>query len=266
MNALYRNIRVLIVSGGLGKRFSDKGYTLPKPFLDMNGRQMIDVIIEQLPIGLKSVDVLFSNASLKLAPKNQLANVMYVDRDEEQHVTGLKGMAAGVLYTLKHRRDYKEDPILLLSCDQFVSQQALVDFLRKATYEMIVKNHRYQGSLLTFYSEDKTDLKWSFCVKGENGLKQVVEKPETFVSHDANTGVYFFANSSLLLQAILKDTTANLAKRGAETYIAPLYNHFINSGFIIDNFSIAKGTDFIPLGVPEEFEEGVEILKARGII
>jgi dTDP-glucose pyrophosphorylase len=260
----YGNVRVLIVSGGLGKRFSDKGYTRPKPFLEMNGKQMIDVIVEQLPIGLKSIDILFSNAGLEYAPKNKNCSVMYVDRHLEQNITGLKGMAAGVLYTLQEKRNYGNDPILLLSCDQFITQETMCSFLQSCWTRNPIK---FGGSLLTFSSTDPTDLKWSFCVKEKPyKVKRVVEKPTEYISEFANTGVYFFSDAELLKQAILKDSTAQLAKIGEETYIAPLYNHFIDAGYLIENYNITKGEQFIPLGVPEEFEAGIVELKKRGVI
>ena len=42
------NLNVLIPMAGAGSRFEKAGYTFPKPLIDVNGRPMIQVVVENL--------------------------------------------------------------------------------------------------------------------------------------------------------------------------------------------------------------------------
>ena len=41
-------MKILIPMAGRGKRFDDAGYSFPKPLIDINGKTMIQVIVENL--------------------------------------------------------------------------------------------------------------------------------------------------------------------------------------------------------------------------
>ena len=41
-------MKILIPMAGRGKRFEDAGYSFPKPLIDINGKAMIQVIVENL--------------------------------------------------------------------------------------------------------------------------------------------------------------------------------------------------------------------------
>ena len=43
-------MNVLIPMAGLGSRFSKEGYTLPKPLINVNGKPMIQLVVENLNI------------------------------------------------------------------------------------------------------------------------------------------------------------------------------------------------------------------------
>jgi NDP-sugar pyrophosphorylase family protein len=49
------NVTVLIPMAGAGKRFSDVGYTLPKPFIPVNGKPMVQSVVENLNIDGKHI-------------------------------------------------------------------------------------------------------------------------------------------------------------------------------------------------------------------
>ena len=41
-------MNILIPMAGAGSRFEEAGYTFPKPLIDVNGKPMIQVVIENL--------------------------------------------------------------------------------------------------------------------------------------------------------------------------------------------------------------------------
>ena len=47
-NWIFQHMKILIPMAGRGKRFDDAGYSFPKPLIDINGKTMIQVIVENL--------------------------------------------------------------------------------------------------------------------------------------------------------------------------------------------------------------------------
>ena len=41
-------MKILIPMAGEGSRFAKEGYTFPKPLIDVNGKPMIQIIVENL--------------------------------------------------------------------------------------------------------------------------------------------------------------------------------------------------------------------------
>ena len=48
-------MNVIIPMAGRGKRFEDAGYSFPKPLIDVNGKPMIQIIIENLNLTAKHI-------------------------------------------------------------------------------------------------------------------------------------------------------------------------------------------------------------------
>jgi FMN phosphatase YigB (HAD superfamily) len=50
-----RKIHVVIPMAGLGSRFANAGYTLPKPLIPVNGKPMIQVVVENININARYI-------------------------------------------------------------------------------------------------------------------------------------------------------------------------------------------------------------------
>ena len=48
-------MNVVIPMAGRGKRFEETGYSFPKPLIDVNGKPMIQIIIENLNFTAKHI-------------------------------------------------------------------------------------------------------------------------------------------------------------------------------------------------------------------
>lgn len=270
---------IILTAAGIGQRFLDKGYTESKPFIKINGKTLIDHVIDNIPLTLVSninlvVNYKEDNCATKVKALHNydlLSDVKYIDVDGFEKESGIRGQAATALYALKRqniRQDmYNQSPVVVMSIDQFVTLDALKKFL-----ESPEKLYSPTNTLLTFINDDKDDLKWSFCIDGKpsgivTGLVTgVVEKPTKFVSNIANTGIYMFESAFRLGQLIARDKSLKLGKRNNEHYIAPLYNYLIKENVPVSYCNIKRGEDFFELGTPEDFERNVPILLERGLI
>ena len=62
--SLLKNVTLILPCAGLGKRFSEGGYKLPKPFIEVSGKPMINQAFEDLP----------SSENIKLIFRKELLN------------------------------------------------------------------------------------------------------------------------------------------------------------------------------------------------
>ena len=208
-------MNVLIPMAGLGSRFADVGYTFPKPLIEVNGKPMIQVVLENLNIEANYTFVVrkehYDKYSLQylltlIAPG---CNIIQVDELTE-------GSACTTLLAKEFIDN--DDPLLLANSDQFMewnSNECLYAFNADGI----------DAGILTFKA---THPKWSYAKVGEDGfVSEVAEKKP--ISDDATVGVYFWKKGSDYVkyaeQMIDKDIRTN-----GEFYICPVFNEAIADG------------------------------------
>lgn len=225
---------VLIPMAGAGKRFQDAGYTFPKPLIDVDGKPMIQVVVENLAVEAHFVFVVqkehYDQYNLKhllnlIAPN---CDIVLVDRLTE-------GAACTTLLAEQYIDNDKH--LLLANSDQFLEWDS---------GEFMYSMNGQDGGIVTFTA---THPKWSFVkVDHRNLITEVAEKKP--ISNIANTGIYYFNHGSDYVryakQMIAKDIRTN-----GEFYVAPVYNEAIAEGKKIKNFSIKK---MWGLGTPEDLQ------------
>ena len=208
-------MNVLIPMAGRGSRFADVGYTFPKPLIEVNGKPMIQVVLENLNIEANYTFVVrkehYDKYSLQylltlIAPG---CNIVQVDELTE-------GSACTTLLAKEFINN--DDPLLLANSDQFMewnSNECLYAFNADGI----------DGGILTFKA---THPKWSYAKVGSDGfVAEVAEKKP--ISEDATVGVYFWKKGSDYVkyaeQMIDKDIRTN-----GEFYICPVFNEAIADG------------------------------------
>jgi len=208
-------MNVLIPMAGRGSRFADVGYTFPKPLIEVNGKPMIQVVLENLNIEANYTFVVrkehYDKYSLQylLSLISPGCNIVQVDEITE-------GSACTTLLAKEFINN--DDPLLLANSDQFMewnSNECLYAFNADGI----------DAGILTFKA---THPKWSYAKVGEDGfVSEVAEKKP--ISEDATVGVYFWKKGSDYVkyteQMIDKDIRTN-----GEFYICPVFNEAIADG------------------------------------
>tara|TARA_B100001175_G_C19512968_1_gene645150 strand:- start:3750 stop:5117 length:1368 start_codon:yes stop_codon:yes gene_type:complete len=208
-------MNVLIPMAGRGSRFADVGYTFPKPLIEVNGKPMIQVVLENLNIEANYTFVVRKEHYEKYSLQYLLTliapgcNIIQVDEMTE-------GSACTTLLAKEFINN--DDPLLLANSDQFMewnSNECLYAFNADGI----------DGGILTFKA---THPKWSYAKVGSDGfVAEVAEKKP--ISQDATVGVYFWKKGSDYVkyaeQMIDKDIRTN-----GEFYICPVFNEAINDG------------------------------------
>lgn len=231
-----KNLNVVVAMAGKGSRFSEKGYTFPKPLIDVKGKPMIQVVVENLNMEANFIFLVLKehvekyhiDSTLKLLKPD--CKIVVVDE-----VT--QGSPCTVLLA-KELID-NDNPLFLANCDQFIEWDA-----NNVMYSF--QNDMIDGGILVF---NDTHPRWSFSKLNENGFVQEVAEKNP-ISNIAHTGLYYWKKGSDFVKYAEQMISKNIRING-EFYSAPVYNEAI-----LDNKKIkVRYVDKMwGIGIPEDLE------------
>jgi dTDP-glucose pyrophosphorylase len=219
---------------GAGSRFSKAGYTFPKPLIEVKGKPMIQVIVENLNIDAQHIFIVQKSHYEKYHLKT-LLNLISPGCEIVQ-VEGLtEGAACTTLLAKEHiDGDY---PLLIANSDQFVEWDS-----NEFMYSM--GSDSIDGGILSFRS---THPKWSFAKLDENGYVERVAEKEP-ISDIATVGIYYWAKGSDYVKYAEEMIEKNI-RVNDEFYVAPVYNEAIHVGKKIKTFDVKS---MWGIGTPED--------------
>ena len=231
------NMNVLIPMAGAGSRFEKAGYTFPKPLIEVDGKPMIQTVVENLNIDAKHIFIVQKSHYEKYNLK-YLLNLITNNNCEIVQVDGITEGAACTTLLAKQFID-NDEPLVMANSDQFVEWDS-----NEFMYSMIADN--IDGGIVSF---EATHPKWSFAKLDDDGfVSEVAEKKP--ISNIATVGIYYWKNGSDYVkyaeQMIDKDVRTN-----NEFYVCPVFNEAIGDDKKIKVFPIEK---MWGLGTPEDLE------------
>ena len=236
-------LNVLIPMAGAGSRFQQAGYTFPKPLIEVKGKPMIQVVVENLNIKANFIYVVQKEHREKYN-LDTLLNLI----TPNCKIVEVDGITEGAACTALLAKEYinSENPLFFANSDQFVEWDSN-EFL----YKMNETNA--DGGIVSFRA---THPKWSFAKIDEQGLvTEVAEKNP--ISDIATVGYYYWKQGSDFVKyaedMIEKDIRVN-----NEFYVCPVFNQAIEDGKEIRTFDIPK---MWGLGTPEDLKEYLENYK-----
>ena len=242
INIPWRNekMNVLIPMAGAGSRFAQAGYTFPKPLIEVNGKPMIQVVVENLNVEAHFIYLVQKEHYEKYNLK-QLLNLITPGCDIVQ-VDGITDGAARTTLLAKQFID-NDEPLLMANSDQYVewnSNEVLYAF----TADEI------DGGIVTFKA---THPKWSFAKIGDDGfVSEVAEKNP--ISDNATVGIYYWKKGSDYVKYAEQMIDKNIRTNG-EFYTCPTFNEAIADGKKIRAKSIDK---MWGIGTPEDLNYFLE--------
>jgi HAD superfamily hydrolase (TIGR01509 family) len=232
-------INVVIPMAGFGKRFSDSGYTDPKPLININGKSMIQIVVENLNVSGQYIFIVrkehYEKYNLgshlnKIAPN---CKIIQIDKVTE-------GAAISVLLAEEYINN--ETPLLIANSDQFL-EWSCNHFLYCAGTDV-------DGSIATFYN---TNPKWSYAkLDGHGYVTEVQEK--NVISTTATCGIYYFSKGSDYVKYAKQMISKNIRTNG-EFYVCPVYNEAIKDGKKIKVYDCKK---MWGIGIPSDLNTFIE--------
>ena len=240
-------MQILIPMAGRGKRFEDAGYSFPKPLIDINGKTMIQIIIENLNFSAEHILICQKEHYEKYALK-ELLDLITPNCKIIQVSEITEGAACTAL--LSKESINNDEELIIANSDQWVNwnNQHFLSFLR---------DNDADGGIVTFYS---THPKWSFVKLDDEGKVTIVAEKKP-ISNIATVGIYYFKKGKYFVEAAEQMIGKNI-RTNNEFYIAPVYNEMIQSNKKILNYPIAEMRG---LGTPEDLSKFMENIDKKQV-
>lgn len=231
--------RLIIPAAGNGRRFAEKGYSTPKPFIDVLGAPMLELVVRNMRAILGDMPALV----ILREDMREAAEKLALDDVEFVYEVDPRGTAATLLSVLS-KHVATDEEIVLANSDQVVDFDG-VDFEAAAAGS--------SGTILTFECP-QLETKWSYAELDASGaLVRVAEKNP--ISTHATVGVYRYAARIMLTDAIERMMAANDRTNG-EFYLCPAYN-YLDKGDLSAPRTVTVHAMY-GLGTPEDLERTVE--------
>lgn len=233
-NIKWKNaINIVIPMAGKGSRFQSEGYKLPKPLISINGKPMIQIVVENLNIDGNYIFIVqkdhYDNYLLNyilnlISPKCKIIIT--------ENIT--EGSACSVLLAEQYINN--DIPLLIANSDQFVEWNSN-EFLYSALNS--------DGTILTFKAEN--DNKWSYAKTDNDGFVSEVKEKEP-ISNNATVGIYYWKKGSDYVKYAKQMINKNIRVNN-EFYTCPVYNEAISDG---KKIKIKECKKMLGLGTPTD--------------
>lgn len=240
-----KNMNILIPMAGAGNRFQQAGYTFPKPLIEVNGKPMIQLIVENINIDANYIFVVQREHRIKYNLDTLLKiispNCTIVETD---------GITEGAACTTLLAKEFinNDFPLLIANSDQIVEWNSN-EFMYK------VNEQKLDAAIVTFNS---IHPKWSFVKLNDDGYAiEVAEKNP--ISNIATCGIYYWAHGKDYVKYAEQMINNNI-RTNNEFYVCPVFNEAINDDKKIKTFNIEK---MWGLGTPEDLKYYLENYKNR---
>lgn len=231
-----KNISVIIPMAGMGKRFADAGYSLPKPLIKIFGKPMIKLVVDSLGIDANYIFLVQKRHYEQYGLKDMLETV--APGCTIVQVDGTTDGAARTVLLAKSIID-NDTPLLIANSDQVIVWDSFAFTSLLASGDVVA----------VFEAQDP---KWSYSKIEHGKIVEIAEKQ--VISNSANVGVYGWSKGSDYVkyaeQMIEKDIRTN-----DEFYIAPVYNEAILDGRQVLPFYVEE---MHGLGTPEDMNSYIE--------
>lgn len=229
--------------GGLGSRFSDAGFTTPKPMIQVDGMPMFKKAISSLDSLKVNKDIIF--VIRKEHVDNQGLDQLILQVVPDAKIIVIPKLTKGAAETAFAAKDVlnPESGLVIMDCDLWFSSKSYNEMLIKSLLDEI----DIDGGLLTFYSQNP---RYSYAkIDQKNYVTQTAEK--VIISDHAITGAYYFSRAKYFVRATEELLSQPLDENMKEYYISYLYNIILKSGGkVLATFA----DEYNSFGTPEELE------------
>jgi NDP-sugar pyrophosphorylase family protein len=228
------NCTLALPMAGAGSRFAKEGYAHPKPFIPVNGKNMVEQAVRCLP---KTDRIIYACLKGHQAPGD---DVVWIDEV-------LEGQACT---TEKIVEQCEDGSILVSACDNgvFYDADRFLELVNDESNDVIIWTYRnnytsqLQPNAYSWVNCDDEGNVSSVDVKDFGGTNPVEEF--------AITGTMFFRSKEVFNES-LQSLYKNDVRTNGEFYVDSMLNEAIKLGYKVKNFEI---DNYICWGTPNDLK------------
>jgi len=231
-------MKILIPMAGEGSRFKKQGYQFPKPLIDVNGKPMIQRVVENLDYDAQYI---FLARKDHFEIYDGLRGTLKEITNNNCEIILVDSLTEGAACTALLAKEFidNDEELLIANSDQIIDYNS-ENFI-------YLKNLTDVDAIV--FTFNAVHPKWSFVKVNSRGyVTEVAEKNP--ISNIATCGIYWYRRGSdfvkMAEQMVEKDVRVN-----NEFYIAPVYNELISENKTLIPFYVNK---MWGIGTPEDLK------------
>ena len=230
-------VNLVVPMAGVGQRFVDAGYRIPKQLITLGEKQLLDISLDC--IDLAQCNLIFVVRDDQVY-NYHLDKLLYDKYGNDIKIVVTDGMTGGALSSCLLAEEYidNDSPVLVYTLD--------VEFSPRFDPSNLL-NCEQDGLILSFKANSK-NYSYILTDPTNNLVTKVAEKK--VISSHACVGLYGFKRGSDFCRYARFAIDNSMTVKG-EFYIAPLYNLLIQDGLKITEQLVDKIHVF---GTPQEFD------------
>lgn len=236
-------LNIVLPMAGRGSRFANAGYSKPKPFIDVCGKPMIEVVVNNLK---PKCEHRFIFICQKEHIEKYQADKLLQSLVDNPIIIGIDYVTEGQLCSALLAKEFinSEEPVLTANTDQYI------DF---DVNKFLIYSDKYHldGLIMTMFADNP---KWSYARLDKESQLVVETAEKRVISNEATVGIYWFRRGKDFVvsgERLIREDQ----RVGGEFYICPVYNTLIKEGRKIGVYNIGKeGDGMYGLGVPSDLE------------
>lgn len=240
-------MHVIIPMSGVGQRFIDAGYTVPKPLIVVDGKPMVQHVIDLTPGENKYTFICNHTHLTTTNMREQLLSMV-----PNGNVIEIPDHSLGPVYTVMQAREHiRDDEEIIISHCDFGTYWDYEDFL-KHTHERdadgaIAAYKGFHPHMLgsTNYAFMRDDKQWMVEIKEKEPFS------EDRMNEYASNGTYYFKSGSIVKKYFKELMDINLVVKG-EYFISLVYNLLVRDNLKVSIFEIQH---MLQWGIPRDVED-----------
>jgi NDP-sugar pyrophosphorylase family protein len=239
-------MKIIIPMAGIGSRFMTAGYTDPKPLIEVNGKMIIEYILDMF----NEQDELVFICNQKHLEETNIENVLK-RLAPRSTIVSMPMHKLGPVYTVQKVYDLIEDDeeVIVSYCDNPY-------IWNREEFEAHVRHNNLDGCVLShtgFHPHTLNNTKMAF-MKDQDGIVTEIKEKECYtdnpMNEHASTGTYYFKKGSYIKKYFDLTMEKNINYNG-EYYVTLVYNLLIQDGLKVGYYDTPFAT---VMGTPEEVE------------
>jgi len=225
-------VKAVILAAGQGIRMRPLTLKTPKPLLKVNGKPILDYILESFPSEIDEVIIvvkyLGNHIKKYIGTKNLWMRIRYVQGSD-------KGSAYSFMATQKYLNNER---FLVINGDELTDSVDIVNILKKNL------------SILVFRPDNPSACGMA-SLRKDGTIVKIIEKP-------ARTKSTLAVNGVMVLNTDIFDYTPQLSK--GEFYLSTMIGHFARDHKL---FPMKLKKTIIDISTPDDLIRAGKILRAR---